>query len=73
MNYQQYGFTYTGSCSCDGIQTEKYKNGQWLLKFRPKHGVYRFKRNGRTVSEWINEEKAEEFIKEKICLDAVKN
>lgn len=71
MNYHAYGFEYTGSCSCDGVQTEKYKNGEWLLKHRPKQGVFRFKKGGRTVSEWVDQKRAEEFIKERIMVDVI--
>lgn len=69
MNYTQYGFEYTGSCNCDGVQTEKYKNGEWQLRHRPKHGVYKFKKNGRTVSEWVDQVRAEEFLKANLCLE----
>jgi len=71
MNYNSFGFSYTGSCSCDGRQTEKYKNGQWQLRHRPKHGTFKFKKNGQTVTDWMSEEKAEEFIKTKVLCDSL--
>lgn len=71
MNYTQYGFEYSGSCSCDGTHTEKYKNGSWQLRHRPKHGTFKFKKNGQSVTQWMNQEKAEEYIKKEICLESV--
>lgn len=70
MNYNQYGFEYIGSCNCDGIQTEKYRNGVWQLKHRAKTGLFRFKKDGRTVTTWMDQSRAENYIKENIHVAA---
>ena len=71
MNYHQYGFEYVGSCSCDGRHTEKYKNGDWQLRHRPKHGTFKFKKKGQSVTDWMDQTRAEEYIKKEICLASI--
>lgn len=68
INYNQYGFEFFGSCNCDGRQTEKYRNGIWQIRHRPKNGTYKFKKHGQSVTEWIDETRAEEYLKTVICL-----
>jgi hypothetical protein len=67
INYASYGFAYTGMCRCDGTQTEKYKKDNYTIKHRRRQGTYRIKKNGVTVTQWMNEEQAENYIKYEIC------
>jgi hypothetical protein len=60
----QYGFTYTGSCSCDGVYTEKYRNGDYQVRWRKKQGRFRIKQHGNTIVNWTPEIDIENRLKE---------
>lgn len=50
LDMSTYGFHYVGSCHCDGYYTEKYKNGDYLLKLRS--GRFKITKDGITVHKW---------------------
>lgn len=52
---KQYGFVYTGSCSCDGHHTEKYKFEDYQVRWRKKRGQFKIKEYGRSITGWMNE------------------
>lgn len=58
-----FGYTFTGTCHCDGQLTEKYRNGDYELRWR-KH-KYQFRvRQGRTLlNNWAPVNGAETFLK----------
>lgn len=48
----QHGYTYCGKCSCDGHLTEKYKNGNYQLRYRVRQQRFRIKENGSWLFQW---------------------
>jgi hypothetical protein len=39
--FARHGYTYTGSCNCGGIYTEKWRKGEFIIRWRKKR--YTFK------------------------------
>lgn len=58
----RYGYTYTGNCNCEGFSTEKYINGDYLLRLRVKKEMFRIKHKGRSLTQWIPQGKLQETL-----------
>jgi hypothetical protein len=67
---KQYGFEYSGGCSCDGHTTHKYKKDGYQIKHRVRQNTFRIKKDGRSLTGWIKmselENKLNEFHTENI-------
>lgn len=48
----QLGYKFTGTCNCDGYYTEKYKNGDYKVKWRVKKGTFKVLKFGMNVTGW---------------------
>lgn len=46
------GFTYIGSCNCDGAHNRKYKHGEWTVYLT--RSKFKVKRNGSTVKGYTD-------------------
>lgn len=44
------GFTYKGSCNCDGSLTQKWERGEYQLKIKKTR--FKIKQNGVTIKAW---------------------
>lgn len=60
----QYGFKYTGSCNCNGIFTEKYKKGEYLIKWRRKRYTFCVVQNNSKITGWLPLKDMESKLKE---------
>lgn len=49
----RYGYTFSGNCNCDGFATEKYINDEIQLRIRTKKDVFKMRRYGRSITQWI--------------------
>ena len=47
----EYGFTYKGSCNCDGSYTEKWQRGAYQLRI--KQTRFKIKKDGITIKGWM--------------------
>lgn len=56
------GLSYTGSCHCDGTFTQKYVKEDYEFRVKEKQGVFKVKRNGRSMTQWIPQSKLNETI-----------
>lgn len=60
--FLQYGFKYEGSCHCDGYQSDKYRKGNYQVRHRVKRREFKVKKDGRTITQWITENKLIETL-----------
>ena len=58
-----YGYRFTGTCHCDGYTTEKYRNGDYELRWRKAKYQFRIKRNNRELMQWQPLTKLEQELK----------
>jgi hypothetical protein len=49
----RYGYTYEGSCHCDGFPTEKYKSGDYQVRIRNNKNLFKIKKGGRSITQWV--------------------
>lgn len=61
---KQYGFKYTGSCNCIGIFTEKYKKGEYMIKWRRKRYTFAIFLNNAKITGWLHVKDLEAKLKE---------
>lgn len=59
-----FGYDYEGQCNCDGFKTFKYRNKEYLFKWRIKKGMFMIKQHGFTKTIWQKIANAEETLKE---------
>lgn len=50
---EKYGFKYTGSCYCNGYYTEKFKRGDYKLRWRKKRHLGMILLYGSSITKWI--------------------
>lgn len=60
---EQHGYTYTGKCHCDGVETEKYSSGPYEIRVRVRAQIFKVKQNGRSITQWIPISKLEDSLK----------
>lgn len=60
----EYGYTFYGSCNCDGHKTNKYRNGIYKIKWRIKKAQFKVQSRGLTIIPWYPESQAENILKE---------
>lgn len=60
--FQHYGFTYEGSCHCDGHYSEKYRKDNYQIRHKVKRKEFKVKKDGRSVTQWIPENKLIETL-----------
>ena len=48
----QYGFKYVGSCNSNGIFSEKYKKGEYMIKWRRKRYTFAIFLNNAKITGW---------------------
>lgn len=58
----KYGYEYTGSCHCEGFPTDKYKNGDYQVRLRPKKELFKMKYLGRSITQWISTNMLEQTL-----------
>lgn len=54
------GFTYIGTCNCNGSHNKKYKRGEWLVYVTK--SSYKIKRNGSTIKGYSDIEGLEIYL-----------
>lgn len=59
---KQYGFVFIGTCSCDGVYTEKYKLGDYQVRWRKKQGKFKVRRFDSSITQWISDKELIEFL-----------
>lgn len=60
----KYGYNPAGSCSCDGIYTLKYKNGNYLIKWRKSRYKFRLFEYGKAITGWMEVKEADKKLNE---------
>lgn len=60
---QSYGYTFEGTCNCDGFKTYKYKNGAYQFRWRVNTNKFKMKHHGVTKTTWKDISQAEELLK----------
>lgn len=60
---KQYGFDFKGSCSCDGVYSEKYRKGDYEVRWRKRKGIFKIRRFGVSLTGWIIESEIENYLK----------
>lgn len=59
----RYDYKSSGSCHCDGYQTDKYDMGNYQLRIRVKKETFKIKKNGNSVTQWLPITMLEETLK----------
>lgn len=59
------GFTFHGKCNCDGYQTLKYANGQWMVKWRISKYTFKLKQGNTTITSWLPISELKHVLEEK--------
>lgn len=58
----QYGFTFDGTCQCDGHHTEKYKKGNFQVRIRTRSNQFKIKHGGHSMTQWVPANKLSESL-----------
>jgi hypothetical protein len=56
------GYTFEGTCNCDGFKTYKYKNGPFQFRWRINKNEFKIKHHGVTKTAWRGIDRAEEIL-----------
>lgn len=48
-----HGFAYHSKCTCDGVYTEKYKNGEWEVRWRRWKYTFKLKKGHTSLTTWL--------------------
>lgn len=59
-----YGYTFSGSCQCDGFLTLKYRKGEYELKWRKNRYMFRMFKNRQPEIPWTKLTELENYINE---------
>jgi len=49
----KYGFKYSGSCNCNGVFTQKYKKGDYLVRVRKNRYKFMIQKGGKSTTIWL--------------------
>lgn len=69
--FLQYGFEYAGSCHCDGQYAEKYRKDNYKIMHRVKRKEFKVKKDGRSITQWVPENKLIETLENIRLLETV--
>lgn len=58
-----FGYQWDGQCNCDGFKTFKYRNKDYLFKWRLTKGTFMIKQYGITKTFWAKISEAETVLK----------
>lgn len=61
---KKYGFKYVGSCNCNGIYTQKYKRGDYMIRWRSKRYKFVVQYLGKMTGGWQPVTELENKLKE---------
>lgn len=60
----KYGYKPAGSCNCNGVFTLKYKNGDYLLKWRKSRYKFMVFEKGLSITSWLEVKELETKLNE---------
>lgn len=63
----QHGFTFDGTCQCDGKLTEKYRKGEYQVRIRVRTNQFKLKHSGRSMTQWVPLAKLQESLENVIA------
>lgn len=59
-----FGYLYVGVCNCSGYYTEKYRNKQYMIKWRRRRYTFKVLEGNATLYGWQPLQKLEETLNE---------
>lgn len=60
----KYDYKPAGSCHCNGVFTLKFKNGDYLIKWRKSRYKFQVFESGSSITGWLEVKELENKLKE---------